>query len=583
MLTKLVIQNFKKFDRVEIELGNPVIFIGPNNSGKTTALQALSLWELGIRRWFERRGEEPPSAKERIGVAVNRKDVLASPVPSALLFWRNLHAQEGFKLDGARKTRKLRIDLLVEGFSAGRAWSAGLEFEYVNEESFLVRPLREPGHDTTLSKDAPRLEVPPEAQDVRVAFLPPMSGLSAQEFRKESGEVSVLIGEGRTAEVLRNLCHQVARSEPAKWSSIVRRIERLFHVTLEEPSYRPERGELTMEFREGRGPALDLSCSGRGLQQTLLLLSYLAANPRSVILLDEPDAHLEILRQRQVYEILSEAAREDESQVVAASHSEILLEEAADRDVVVAFVGRPHRIDDKRSQVRMALREIGFDQYYQAEQTGWVLYLEGATDLAILRAFAERLRHPATTFLERPFVNYIANHPPKARDHFFGLREAKPDLVGFLKVDRLESVLQVNEFLVERMWARREVENYLCQPETLMSFAEHFSDPEHGGTLFDRTDKDLQRTAMKSAIEAFILPEALKNRSDRWWTDTKASDDFLDRVFDRFFQDLGIPNLFTKTDYHRLVPFVPEAALDAEIKETLDEIAKVAGRAHPVE
>ena len=33
--------NFKKFEDVKIELANNVVFIGPNNSGKTTALQAL--------------------------------------------------------------------------------------------------------------------------------------------------------------------------------------------------------------------------------------------------------------------------------------------------------------------------------------------------------------------------------------------------------------------------------------------------------------------------------------------------------------------------------------------------------------
>ncbi len=411
-----------------------------------------------------------------------------------------------------------------------------------------------------------------------------MSGLSAQEFRKESGEVNVLIGEGRTAEVLRNLCHQVARNEPDRWSLIVRRIERLFHVTLEEPTYKPERGELTMDFREGeRATKLDLSCSGRGLQQTLLLLSYMAANPRTVILLDEPDAHLEILRQRQIYEILSDAAREDESQVVAASHSEILLDEAGDRDVVVAFVGRPHRIDDKRSQVRKALRDIGFDQYYQAEQTGWVLYLEGATDLAILRAFAERLKHPAAPLLERPFVHYVGNQPSKARDHFFGLREAKSDLVGLMRLDRLEAPLQSHAELSEGMWKRREIENYLCQPETLVAFAKSLTDPEHAGTLFDRTDEERQTLAMKNAVEAFALPEALKNRSDRWWSDIKASDDFLDRVFERFFQDLEMPNLFSKTDYHRLVAFVSEDALDPEIKEALGQIVEVAGRARPAQ
>ena len=35
MLTKLTIRNFKRFENVEVELGNPVVFIGPNNSGKT--------------------------------------------------------------------------------------------------------------------------------------------------------------------------------------------------------------------------------------------------------------------------------------------------------------------------------------------------------------------------------------------------------------------------------------------------------------------------------------------------------------------------------------------------------------------
>ena len=53
MLTKLKIQNFKGLDDVEIELGNPVVFIGPNNSGKTTALQALSLWNMSVRRFSE--------------------------------------------------------------------------------------------------------------------------------------------------------------------------------------------------------------------------------------------------------------------------------------------------------------------------------------------------------------------------------------------------------------------------------------------------------------------------------------------------------------------------------------------------
>jgi predicted ATP-dependent endonuclease of OLD family len=58
MLTKLRLHNFKRFDDAEIELGDAVVFIGPNNSGKTTALQALTLWDIGLHRWLSKRGRD---------------------------------------------------------------------------------------------------------------------------------------------------------------------------------------------------------------------------------------------------------------------------------------------------------------------------------------------------------------------------------------------------------------------------------------------------------------------------------------------------------------------------------------------
>src|SRR5260370_5080761 len=155
------------------------------------------------------------------------------------------------------------------------------------------------------------------------------------------------------------------------------------------------------------------------------------ANPDAVLLLDEPDAHLEILRQRQIYQLLTDVARSNGNQVIAASHSEVLLNEAAGRDLVIAFIGKPHPIIDRGSQLMKALEGIGFEQYYQAERTGWVLYLEGSTDLAILRSFAERLNHKnAMKWLDRPFVHYVGNQPQEVSKHFHGLREATRHLKG---------------------------------------------------------------------------------------------------------------------------------------------------------
>lgn len=238
---------------------------------------------------------------------------------------------------------------------------------------------------------------------------------------------------------------------------MVERVEALFGVQLRPPQYIAERGEILMEY-EHLGIRLDLSSSGRGLQQTLLLLARLYANPGTVLLLDEPDAHLEILRQRQTYQLLTEVASSQRSQIIAASHSEVVLNEAADRDIVIAFVGKPHRIDDRGSQVAKALKEIGFEQYYQAEQNGWVLYLEGSTDLSILRSFARKLDHSVRSHLERPFLHAVGNQPNLVSSHFFGLREAKKDLVGIAIFDRQEKPLPDNmtdlKSLTVTMWAR---------------------------------------------------------------------------------------------------------------------------------
>ncbi len=569
MLDRLIIRNFKRFDEVEIELGQAVVLIGPNNAGKTSALQALGLWELGVRRWSERRGSKEIPA-ERSGVAINRRDLVAMPLPVTNLLWRDLHVQKGVRENGKTKTQKILIEIEVQGVGEGAPWSCGLEFYHANDESFHCRPLgwARKGPQT----GAP---VPEAATKVRVAYLPPMSGLAANEPRLDPGAVQVRLGEGRTAEVLRNLCFHLHPTEGPRpeWGELVSRIQSLFGVTLDPPEYVPQRGEIAMTYRD-RGIQLDLSAAGRGMQQTLLLLAFLYGNPSVVLLLDEPDAHLEILRQRQIYDILTEVARERGSQVIAASHSEVLLNEAGDRDVVVAFVGKPHRIDDRGSQVLKALKSIGFEQYYQAEQTGWVLYLEGSTDLAILRAFAHRLGHPAAAALERPFVHYIENDVSRARDQFHGIREAKPDLVGLILTDRLERKLQPSDQLADEMWSRREIENYLCFPEVLDAYSGELAGETGLGELYGLP-------AMQETYRGLIAPVALKDRGHRWWRDVRASEEFLDPVFAAYFERLGLPNLMRKTDYHRLARLVPVELLDSEVREKLDSIAEIAKRARP--
>jgi len=510
--------------------------------------------------------------QKRPGVTINRRDLIAIPAPNANLLWRNLHVRDVQRVEGKTLTQNVRIDVIVEGVTKDRAWECGMEFDYANEESLYCRPMR-----LQEEPELKRMPLPDGVKDIQIAYLPPMSGLAANETRLDPGAINVRIGEGRTAEVLRNLCHQLTQESPKeKWQKLKEHIRGLFGVQIEEPMYIAERGEITMTYRDRADIRLDLSSSGRGLQQVLLLLAYLYANPGAVLLLDEPDAHLEILRQRQIYHLLTEVAHAQGGQIIAASHSEVVLNEAADRDIVIAFVGEPHRIDDRGSQLLKSLKEIGYDQYYQAEETGWVLYLEGSTDLAILKALAETLEHPAAKYLELPFVHYVFNQPTKAESHFFGLREARKSLVGIAIFDRLGTTLKQESPLTELMWKRREIENYICAPEVLLSYAEAEAAGATPGPLFADPERERRRSAMDKCIHDLVPPIALRNNDDPWWHDVKASDEFLDRLFERYFKELNLPNLMRKADYHILARLVPREMIDTEIIEKLDAIVKVA-------
>lgn len=574
MLTLLEIKNFKRFSAVTVELGKNVVFIGPNNSGKTTALQALALWDIGLKQWNEKY-QEKPSPEKRPGVTINRNDLISLPVPTANLLWKDLHTRDAKRLNGDQDTKNIRIEITVRGITNGREWTCGLEFDYANEESFYCRPLR-----LDNAEKPKRMSIPLEANDIKISFLPPMSGLAAVEPKWELGRIGVLLGEGQTAQVLRNLCFQIYDDKKnGDWHELIEQIKILFGDTLLPPKYIKERGEITMSYESKEGIILDISSSGRGLQQTLLLLAFLYANPKSVLLLDEPDAHLEVLRQRQIYQLLTSVADKKDSQIIAASHSEIVMNEAADRDIVIAFVGStPHRIDDRGQQVSKSLKTIGFEQYLQAEQKGWVLYLEGSTDLAILQSFAEMLEHPASKILkDSPFVYYVGNQPSAARAHFYGLQEAKRDLVALAIFDRISDNLNNTLPLKELMWKKRELENYLCRESVLISYAEG----KTSGDLFSAAESEERIRIMKDTIRE--VSEALNTlgRPSPWSDDIKASDEFLDRVFELYFRKLNVQNILRKTDYHILTKFIALDEIDSEIVNKLDEIVIVSSLAKP--
>lgn len=582
LLHYIEIENFKRFGaRQRIELDHPAVLIGPNNCGKTSAIQALALWSQAVRTWYDVRKDS--SARERTATSLNRLNIVAVPVTRTRFFWHNTHVRK------ANKDIPMVLTVGVE--YNGKVRPLAMRFRSQGDELVYCTP------DESVSGD---LDFIKHAASLRVELLYPMSGLDTEEPVLQPGRVDVLLGQGRTADVLRNLCLAVARSSAQDWERVVELMHRLFKVRLEQPE-ESSRGSITMQYRQaGVKEALDISSAGRGMLQMLLVFAYLYSHKRSVLLVDEPDAHLEILRQKQVYVLLRDIASENGSQVVMVTHSEVILDEALDTNLTLLLEGRADDLARKQD-IRNSLKHFGAEHYVKARERGYVLYVEGGTDVDMLRGLAQRLAHPvAEIWDERINSFYVQNNYPlqdvdaelerveggfglTPRDHFNALRNLLPTLRGLAildndgqnRQDRDEGALKI------RYWRRYEAENYFITPELLRRYAyAHYPADD----LFAQPMRATVDEALATTLRDKVFDGSVSNY-ETWATsppdaarliwESRTERMKLSAVAESFFrelaQQLGGTMLLTKGELHRLIPHaeLTPAAAD-EVREKLD-------------
>ena len=470
MIRRLTLKNFKRFREQTFDLADSVVLAGPNNAGKSTLLQAIATWKLGLDRWVAQRGGS--RAVERSGVAITRTDFTAVPLREMNLLWEDRKVTGPAGMSGTRRL----IEIIVEGEVGGDSWVCGVEFQYANREVVYARPRGAKNLDRGAILNFP----PPSAQTLGIVHVPPLSGIERDEPRRDRGMQDLLIGQGRPGEILRNLLFEIAAQKDAEsWRALARHVNELFRIELRKPAYSPAQPYIVCEYLEsGHGRPLDLANAGSGTLQVLLMLAFLYARPATVVLLDEPDAHQHVILQRQVYDLIRRVARGRGGQVVLATHSEVVLN-ATEPGRVLGFFGEAPRAlagQSERDQLREALKRVTTTELLLGRDVGAVLYVESETDEKILREWARTLKHPAREFFERPFVHWLGGRSLReAKAHFFAMRAAFPGLRAVCLLDgdnRDEPDEETTRAgLVVLRWRRYEIENYLLQPLAIVRFA----------------------------------------------------------------------------------------------------------------
>ena len=594
----LEIENFKQFgdDKIRIDLDHPTTLIGPNNCGKTTALQAIALWSMAVKEWSLSRSD--PLTQTRSSAPINRLSMVSIPVRQMRHLWHNMNVQES----GSDVLMKIAAGVL----HGGEIVPVSMEFICRDKDFAYCKPSEE-----TLNRQA-ALKT---AADMNVALLYPMSGIVLEEPIFQPGWIAVQMGQGQTAHILRNMCLRMYQKDVDEWRAVVERMRRLFSVELLDPIENPERGSVDLYYRqnieERAAEPFEISFAGRGLQQMLLILIYLHSHSRSVLLIDEPDAHLEILRQNQAYAILRRIADDTESQVVLATHSEVLFQEAINRSLTLLLGRKAVNLSaaaNAKKNVRDALKYYGSDHYIKALQRGYVLYVEGFTDIDILRELSGKIGHRSSELWdERINMYYTQNNYPESdmgldadlerveegfgmnlKQHYSILRGMIPDLRGLAILDG--NSRHRDDFEDGNLrgvhWQRYEIENYIVSPMTLLSYVHENGD---SALMMEPASEILDEMTLRQVFRGndqnFSTWKALEPKASLLLWSAQAApvkmSEFAEEFFRRLADKTGTPMLLRKSDLHKLIPYVD--SVDPEVSEKLDLLADLFENAEPNE
>ena len=133
MINKLTLHNFKSIGEQTYEFTQFDLLVGSNNSGKSTVLQALAIWQFCIDEF--RRSKRAGNK----GIQIVLPNFTALPVPEFNLLWKNKTDRHWPMVDGAKKQEYILIGIDVDWKRAtGELDSFGVQLRYHSPQTMYA-------------------------------------------------------------------------------------------------------------------------------------------------------------------------------------------------------------------------------------------------------------------------------------------------------------------------------------------------------------------------------------------------------------------------------------------------------------
>lgn len=393
-LLKVEIENFKCFQKFKVKLDDFNVVIGVNNSGKTTILQALIFSHYLIRKcvWSDR---------DRL-VSANKTDYVFDLVPNMFVkdLWFN------------QKTRgKGNISVPIKLFLE---YEQGLKFEF--ETHYRYGGLNHKVVEIPTGVSAQKIE---NILTESPLLIPASTGIVVHEEYRASGVRDFLISSGRSSELIRSFLYDIGTKSDGNSNEIElirKKLRQVFGITDLKVEWDEATDPYMRTFYKEKGNTFDLVSGGSGFIQFIQILSKIYYRKSSIVIIDEPDAHLNPNLVYDMVRTLQEYAKKIGVQVIIATHSKDVLDIVEPEQIFIidSSLDESKTCDEAKTAayealgIELPVRELAYLQMFSK-----VLLVEGSSDTHLLQRFGTTLHEDFKSNLRNIFVL-----PIKGRDNF---------------------------------------------------------------------------------------------------------------------------------------------------------------------
>lgn len=470
LLKRVTLANFCGFaETFEVGIAPLTVLVGPNNGGKTTILMAIRFALEAFRLYFG--GQDEPILER---IRKHQWQTNLNPV-SRLLGVKDFHQfYHGRSLFGLPKV-ELLFDM-VPGNSDLR-----LSVECMNNGETLTINLslndakcEENGREDTANAVK-------QLYQVQVELMPPLGTISPSEQQLSWPHLQEARAAGKYAETWRNhlqWLHETGSAEQhQRLAKVIR--EHIGDVNIQTPKRTRENpAHVIVEYKEG-DRNYDISAAGGGLRTVVSLAAATELSSASLLLFDEPDAHLHATLQRRVAGLLMDHAGSGR-QLIIATHSADFIDEVPVESL--RWIDRKTKGEQECDDVGKLLVRLGAvtnTQAIQALGKDLIIYFEGKPDRTSLTPLMERCGKAA--LVQRARLAHlngfgdIANLPGALRV----LKTLLPMKVGvvairdpdYTQIDMKVNIEDAGDFLLLTLPCK-ELENLLLlSPKTIATAA----------------------------------------------------------------------------------------------------------------